>query len=121
MTKKEAMQIQDAMDKLAVALASHNHKWNKAEHREYDKAQRVLCLKTERPTWSRVSEVATITKLDAFESLLKQEIKWCGINKCTGTIGRDFKNGFLAGLKQASKLLIDSKRAPSNLISKVNV
>ena len=56
MTKKEAMQVQDAMDKLAVALTTHEHKWSREERREYEKAQRVLCRETERPTWSRASK-----------------------------------------------------------------
>ena len=56
MTKKEAMQVQDAMDNLAMALVSHAHKWNRTEWREYEKAQRVLCRETERPEWSRASK-----------------------------------------------------------------
>lgn len=53
-----------------------------------------------------------ITKLDAFESLLRQEIDWCKRNKRIGVTGDDFKAGFVAGLHQAAKLLGDAKRGP---------
>lgn len=58
MTKTEARQIQDAMDILAVALVNHGHRFSKIERREYQKAQRVLCRETERPSWDRTKAVA---------------------------------------------------------------
>ena len=52
-TKQEIIQVQDAMDNLALALAEHNHKWTRQQRREYEWAQRTLCDAAERPYWSR--------------------------------------------------------------------
>ena len=53
-----------------------------------------------------------ITKLDSFESGLRQEIDWCKRQKRIGVTGDEFKAGFLAGLHQAARLLGEAKRLP---------
>lgn len=53
-----------------------------------------------------------ITKLDSFESALRQEIEWCKQQKRIGVTGDEFKAGFLAGLHQAALLLGKVRQLP---------
>lgn len=41
MTKSEEI-IRNALDTLALALATHNHKWTKEERKLYEWASRIL-------------------------------------------------------------------------------
>lgn len=51
-----------------------------------------------------------ITRLNSYESGLRQEINWCKHHKRIGIPCDEFKTGFIAGLYQAAKLLGKAKR-----------